>query len=30
MNFLGYTEEPACNEDGSLAYYQITMKWEES
>ena len=29
MNFVGYTEEPVYNEDGSLAYYQIIIKWEE-
>jgi hypothetical protein len=29
MDFSGYTEEPVYNEDGSFAYYQITIKWEE-
>lgn len=29
MNFVGYTEEPVYNEDGSFAYYQLTMVWEE-
>lgn len=29
MNFNGYTEEPIYNEDGSIAYYQYTMVFEE-